>query len=788
MKSFPKTVKIWTTLAVMAVLAMTTVSFASSEENEFKDWPREIQAGEATVTVYQPQLESFESDIMAARSAVMVKESANAEPVFGAVWFDARVSTDKETRMVDLLEVKVDAIKFPNISEEQSAQLVDIIETSFGKGDLSFSLDRLLAEMDMVEQEKSLSAKLNNEPPKILYVDYPAVLVMIDGDPIFKEIDGSKYKYMVNTPFFVVHDPSSKRYFLKGGEHWYTSKDVTGDWQTIDDPPKEVVELGEQHVETAQPEEDAQAQKDAEQPADEEASDPGIPQIIVATEPTELIVSNGAPEYAPVEGTELLYMKNSESDILMDIDSQTYYVLISGRWYASKSLTDGKWSFVSAEELPGDFPNIPAGSDMASVLSSVGGTQEARDAVLENQIPQTATVDRKTATVDVSYDGNPEFKRIEDTNVSYAVNTDKSVLHIDGKYYCCDNAVWFMADGAAGPWSVCVNVPADVQSIPPSAPVYNVKYVYVYDSTPEVVYVGYTPGYYGSYAYGGCVVYGTGYWYRPWYGYYYYPRPVTYGFSVHYSPWGGWGFSYGVSYGWFHVGFGGHRGGWWGPSGYHHGYRHGYHRGYRHGYSHGARAGYRAGYHAGQRQSASPNLYNKRDGVRHTGDRQRPATADQRTAAANRKGTSTRPATGDVSRTSTANKKATQGGAATRDRQGTQAKPQTRESQQLKGGSQSKNNVYSDKNGNVYRKSDKGWEQNSKQGWSSMDKQQRATRDKSQSQKQQQNLNKQHDARQKGSANTQSYRSGSQSKQRSSSSKSQSRSGSSRSSGSRKRR
>jgi len=54
-------------------------------------------------------------------------------------------------------------------------------------------------------------------------------------------------------------------------------------------------------------------------------------------------------------------------------------------------------------------------------------------------------------------------------------------------------------------------VPDDVQDIPPDNPHYNVKYVYIYDSTPDVSYVGYTPAYMGSYVYGPCVVYGTGY-------------------------------------------------------------------------------------------------------------------------------------------------------------------------------------------------------------------------------------------------------------------------------------
>ncbi len=129
--------------------------------------------------------------------------------------------------------------------------------------------------------------------------------------------------------------------------------------------------------------------------------------------------------------------------------------------------------------------------------------------------------------------------------------------------------MWFSGANAEGPWTVCDKVPDEVQKIPPSSPVYNVKYVYVYESTPEYIYMGYTPGYMGCFVYGPTVIYGTGFCYNPWYGPYYYPRPVTWGFSVHYNPWTGWSMGIGFSVGWFHAGFVGyHGGGWFGPAMY----------------------------------------------------------------------------------------------------------------------------------------------------------------------------------------------------------------------------
>jgi hypothetical protein len=199
---------------------------------------------------------------------------------------------------------------------------------------------------------------------------------------------------------------------------------------------------------------------------------------------------------------------------------------------------------------------------------------------MDAQIPQTKKVDRKTATATVNYDGDPKFLAIDGTNLQYAINTSSTVLLSGKTYYCVENGVWFEAISPKGPWNVSVSRPADVSKIPATVPVYNVKYVYVYETTPQYVYVGYTPGYVGCYVYGGTVFYGTGYYYNPWYGPYYYPRPVTYGFSMRYNPYYGWSVGFHYSAGWFHYSayHGGYHGGYWGPPMYRPPYYH--HPGY----------------------------------------------------------------------------------------------------------------------------------------------------------------------------------------------------------------
>ena len=97
--------------------------------------------------------------------------------------------------------------------------------------------------------------------------------------------------------------------------------------------------------------------------------------------PAELLVTDGEPDFASLNGTDLLYVRNTEDEILMDINTQQYYVLIAGRWYKSGSLDAEDWEFVAPDALPEYFAGIGTDSEMGSVRSSIPGTREARRGV-----------------------------------------------------------------------------------------------------------------------------------------------------------------------------------------------------------------------------------------------------------------------------------------------------------------------------------------------------------------------------------------------------------------------
>ncbi len=627
-------------------------------------WPRDITTKNgAVVTVYQPQPESLKGDKLDGRNAFSAVEKPGDEPVFGVFWYTATIITDRDARTVSLETIKVTDIKLPGITDEEKIlRLRQLLEVEIPTWQLSGSLDELTA---TIEQEQAVvSEDLKNDPPKIIYADQPTTLVLMDGEPRLQDDKELKLKRVINTPFLMVQSTEDKKYYLNGGTAWYASASMKEGYQPATALPKSIAAIDQQIK---------KAQEGKPKP-----EDTVVGNILVSTEPAELIQSKGAAQFANIPETSLLYVSNSDDDIFKNINDNQYYVLLSGRWYFAEKLT-GPWAFIASDKLPADFAKIPEGAPKDNVLSSVAGTQASKDAIHDAQVPQTAKVDRTKATCTVTYDGEPKFEKIEGTSLELAMNTSSTVLRTGAKYYCVDKGVWFVSSAAKGPWIVSEERPKEVDKIPASSPAYNIKYVYIYDTTPEVVYVGYTPGYMGCYVYGPTVVYGTGYYYSPWYGPYYYPRPVTYGFSMHYNPWTGWSMGFHYSSGWFHMSiYGG--GGYWGPPMY----RPPYYPPYRGGMYGGRGPTY---IHNGDINiDRSNNIYNGRNDV-STRDVQRGQNAGRNPSVS------------------------------TRDQQ---ARPgqQPGVSQQPAGGNRGGNNVYSDRSGNVYQRNDNGnWQQRQGNQW-----------------------------------------------------------------------
>src|SRR5512134_2084052 len=107
-------------MRTLAILTLATLaSGAAAAEEDGRRWPREITVEQGSLTVYQPQLEKLEGVNLSGRSAVSWQAKGGGAPVFGVFWFEARVLIDKDRRVMEVEEITVTKVRFPNITPEK---------------------------------------------------------------------------------------------------------------------------------------------------------------------------------------------------------------------------------------------------------------------------------------------------------------------------------------------------------------------------------------------------------------------------------------------------------------------------------------------------------------------------------------------------------------------------------------------------------------------------------------------------------------------------------------------
>ncbi len=525
-------------------------------------WPRTFTVDSEDYAVFQPQISTWTGNQIKGRFAIGVRATGSKDESYGTAAFTARTDIDKANRLVTLEDFAIQSVDFPTQTDKQATYLATL-RAHLPAATKTIPLDHLESVFVVSgEVKKQVEVAVKNDPPRVIYTTQPAVLVLIDGAPVLKPLD-KVYERVINTPAVLLLNTINTKFYAHANGEWYNSPSVEGPFAADPNPPQDIQPALQLALDTKKVD-----------PMEPPSGTPTSLNLYTSTTAAELIQTTGIANVVPVEGTSsLLYVTNTDNALFMDDASGLYYALISGRWFHSTSLY-GPWTFIASTDLPVDFQKIPTDHPKSNVLASVAGTPQAHEAVIATSIPQTATIDRSKAKLNVSYTGEPNFVSIEGTNLDYAKNTATPVIMVNAyTYYANESGVWFVGDSGVGPWTVATSVPAEIYTIPPSSPIYYVTSSYVYGSTADYVYTGYTPGYTGAIvAAGGVVVNGTGYIYPPvivgstWIGY-----PPTYGYGWGMAVGAFTGFAYGYAAGaafdcWAHP--------YWG--GYGHDYGYGY--------------------------------------------------------------------------------------------------------------------------------------------------------------------------------------------------------------------
>jgi hypothetical protein len=506
-------------------------------------WPRQVSKDGNTLIYYQPQIDEWRKYKELYGNVAFRLTLLGSNPVMGVASVKASTDVNRDTRTVYIRDIDIPSVRFPSMDPQRAKPLEKAVKELLPHSGEPISIDRVIADLDQ-EQVQAEGIAVNNEPPPILFSNTPAVLLIVNGKPVLSAIEKSELQFVVNTNWDLFFDKKAKLYYLLVASGWLSSASLQGPWTTTGKLPADFSKL------PAGQNFDAVKKFVPPSPSSGTAYS-----VIYSDKPAELILTKGSPVYVKVPSTHLLYVTNTENDLIVDSVARQFYVLLSGRWFRSNDL-HGPWTFAS-DSLPPDFSKIPENSSKARVLASIPGTIQAKDAVLLAQIPTTAVVNKADAEAKVNaqgvhYDGQPKFVAIEKTDLTYASNTQDKVIKQGDLYYLCFQGVWFMSTKPIGPWKTADSVPSAIYTIPPHSPVYNVTYVTQTGSTTTTVESSTAAGYFGMFVIGMtagmAIAYGTGYYWPP-YIYYppgmiypvYRPWPYSYGAGYVYNPWhGGW--------------------------------------------------------------------------------------------------------------------------------------------------------------------------------------------------------------------------------------------------------
>ena len=284
------------------------------------------------------------------------------------------------------------------------------------------------------------------DPPTIFFSKTPAVLVNLDGEPIWSPIKENDLKFAVNTNWDLFqHGPTktllpAQRASLAEGD---------GRRRGRGRPPascrrasrKLPADDNWKDVKAALPGQEARRGQGAEgvRQHDARGADPAE-RARRSTSPSRTRSCSGSA--------------TRRATCSAWADTGAVYYLVAGRWFTAPDFT-GPWTFATPS-LPEDFQKIPLEHPRSRVLASVPGTQQAAEAVLLAQVPQTARVNKKELKApEVAYQGEPEVRADREDHGRSAPSTPtRTSSRSATSTTCASRACGSCRRAPTGPWEV----------------------------------------------------------------------------------------------------------------------------------------------------------------------------------------------------------------------------------------------------------------------------------------------------------------------------------------------
>jgi hypothetical protein len=204
------------------------------------------------------------------------------------------------------------------------------------------------------------------------------------------------------------------------------------------------------------------------------------PTIFYTQKPAILVVFDGDPIMAPIQGTKLTFAVNTNWPVIFDPASATYYLLQNDHWIAAPG-RNGPWTPATA---PASFAALPATNNWQDVRAHLSAP-----AIAPSAMPQVFVSTTPADLIAVS--GAPQFESIAGTHLRYVTNTASDLFYDTQNlsWYVLLSGRWYRATTTAGPWSFAqTTLPADFARIPINSPKGDV--LVSVPGTPAAKYVG----------------------------------------------------------------------------------------------------------------------------------------------------------------------------------------------------------------------------------------------------------------------------------------------------------
>ena len=196
-----------------------------------------------SILVYQPQIASWDKQAdMVAFSAVSYRSKAGDKPALGTIKLESDTKVALDDRLVSFRAMKIVEANFQTLPKEQVREIVEQIDKAIPDDDRVIALDRVLANLDKSQIVPKNVEGVKADPPAIFFSKTPAVIVNLDGDPIWSPIKENDLKYAVNTNWDLFEHGPTKTYYLRNDATWLKATDIKGTWSAAGTLPRELQE------------------------------------------------------------------------------------------------------------------------------------------------------------------------------------------------------------------------------------------------------------------------------------------------------------------------------------------------------------------------------------------------------------------------------------------------------------------------------------------------------------------------------------------------------------------